>query len=133
MRFLISGRSDGLKKEKKKNTKRTHKSRNRRPWYPKTTVKINIHIFGSTNAQYTVKNVPVFLYAVTMLIFQIRRIISNEKWFNYIVTLFFENAKNLGRSDDAKRRKKEDGLMISKRQFVYHVTEFSLTCRFLCY
>ena len=23
---------------------------------------------------------------------------------------FFENAKNLGRSDDAKRRKKEDGL-----------------------
>ena len=25
-------------------------------------------------------------------------------------TFFFENAKNLGRSDDAKRRKKEDGL-----------------------
>ena len=103
MRFLIFGRSDGLKK---KNTKKTHKSRNRRPWYPRTTVKVNIHIFGLTNAEYTVKNVPVFLYAVTMLIFQIRRIISNEKWFNYIVTLFFENAKNLGRSDDAKRRKK---------------------------
>ena len=35
---------------------------------------------------YTVKNVhvfvPVFLYAVTMLIFQIKRIISSEKWFN---------------------------------------------------
>ena len=45
-----------------------------------------------------------------MLIFQIKRIISSEKWFNYIVTfcfvLFFLNAKNLGRSDDAKRRKK---------------------------
>ena len=39
-----------------------------------------------------------------MLIFQIKRIISSEKWFNYIVTFFsIENAKNLGRSDDAKR------------------------------
>ena len=50
--------------------------------------------------------VPAFLYAVTMLIFQIKRIISREKWFNYVVTFFFENAINLGRSDDAKRRKK---------------------------
>ena len=81
------------------------------------TFKVNIHILG--NAQYTVKNVPVFvpvfLYAVTMLIFQIKRIISSEKWFNYLVTFFlflFGNAKILGRSDDAKRRKKkkEDGL-----------------------
>ena len=59
--------------------------------------------------------VPVFLYDVTMLIFQIKRIISSEKWFNYVITSFFcvENVKNLGRSDDAKqkkRRKKEDGL-----------------------
>ena len=35
-------------------------------------------------------------------------IISSEKWFNYVVTFFcLENAKNLGRSDDAKRRKKK--------------------------
>ena len=46
--------------------------------------------------------VLVFLYAVTMLIFQIKRIISNEKWLIF----FFVNAKNLGRSDVAKRRKK---------------------------
>ena len=56
--------------------------------------------------------VPVFLYAVTMLIFQIKRIISSEKWFNYVATFFFQNAKNLGWSDDAKRRKKEDGLIL---------------------
>ena len=31
----------------------------------------NVHVF-----------VPVFLYAVTMLIFQIKRIISSEKWCN---------------------------------------------------
>ena len=45
--------------------------------------------------------------AVTMFIFQIKRIISSEKWFNYAVTFFLElYAKNLGRSDDAKQRKK---------------------------
>ena len=57
-----------------------------------------------------------------MLIFQIKRIISSEKWFNYVVTsssFFFENAKNLGRSDDAKRRKKEDGLSIKKKHAPY--------------
>ena len=44
---------------------------------------------------------------MTMRIFQIKRIISSEKWFNYVFT-FFENDKNLGRSDEAKRRKKEE-------------------------
>ena len=49
--------------------------------------------------------VLVFLCAVlAMLIFQIKRIISSEKWCNYVVTFFFENAKNLGQSDDGKRR-----------------------------
>ena len=46
-----------------------------------------------------------------MLIFQIKRIISSEKWFNYVVPFFFfENAKNLGRSDDGRlseKKKKE--------------------------
>ena len=72
------------------------------------TLKVNIHMFGLTKCTIYCKNVPVFLYAVTMLIFQMKRNISSEKWFNYVVTfvLFFENAKNLGRSDDAKRRKK---------------------------
>ena len=43
-----------------------------------------------------------------------RLIISSEKWYNYVATFFFffENAKNLGRSDDGKRRKKEDGLSL---------------------
>ena len=56
--------------------------------------------------------VPVFLYAVTMLIFA-----DEKNYFKWKMVqlrryyFFFENAKNLGRSDDAKRRKKkEDGL-----------------------
>ena len=57
-----------------------------------------------------------------MLIFQIKRIISNEKWFKYVVTFFFfENAKNLGRSDDAKRRKKKGMALIAANEHLFHL------------
>ena len=49
------------------------------------------------------------MYSST-LIFQIKRIISSEKKSNHVVPFlffFFENAKNLGRSDDGKQRKKK--------------------------
>ena len=61
---------------------------------------------------------------MTMRIFQIKRIISSEKRFNYVVTFFFENDKNLGRSD-RKRRKKEEW---PKREIYifYSQTNFSL-------
>ena len=39
---------------------------------------------------------------ITMRIFQIKRTISGEKLFNYVVTFFLENDKNLGRSDDGR-------------------------------
>ena len=53
--------------------------------------------------------VPVFLYAVTMLIFQIKRIISSEKWCNYIVSFFFLKMPKIwvGRTT-VNRKKKED-------------------------
>ena len=77
MRFLILGRSVG-QIEKKKPKKNHKKSRNGRPWYPRTTLKVNILIFGLTKCTiYSEKCyvfVPVFLCAVTMLIFQIKRI-----------------------------------------------------------
>ena len=43
------GRSDWKKKPKKKKHK---KCRNRRPWYPRTMLKVNVHIFGLT--KYTI-------------------------------------------------------------------------------
>ena len=53
-----------------------------------------------------------------MLIFQIKRIISSEKWFNYVVPFFFfENAKNLGRSDDGRLSEKKKR-MASRRKAV---------------
>ena len=54
--------------------------------------------------------VPVFLYAVTMLIFQIKRIISSEKWFHYVVTffLFLKKPKMwVGRTTINGEKKKE--------------------------
>ena len=92
MRFLILGQSVRLKK---KNSKKNHmEPQNRRPCYPRMTFKVNIYIFGLTKCTiYCEKNVPVFvpvfLYTVTVLIFQIKRIISREKWFIYVVTSSF--------------------------------------------
>ena len=41
-----------------------------------------------------------------MLIFQIKRVISSEKWCNYVVTSFFENAKIWVRRTTLNREKK---------------------------
>ena len=55
-----------------------------------------------------VKNVPFFSMLLLCSFFRlIKRIISSEKWFNYIVFFFFlENDKNLGRSDDVNGENK---------------------------
>ena len=58
----------------------------------------NVHVF-----------VPVFLYAVTMLIFQIKRIISSEKCCNYVVTSSKMPKIRVGRTT-VNGEKKEDGL-----------------------
>ena len=77
-----------------------------------------MHIyFDSQNTQYTVKNLPVFLYAVTILIFQIERIISSEKWFNYAITFFLKMPKIWLSQTKLNREKKEDGLKDKKYYF----------------
>ena len=39
--------------------------------------------------------------------FRLKELFQVKKWFNDVITLFFfQNAKKLGRSDGAKRRKK---------------------------
>ena len=45
-------------------------------------------------------------------LFQVKKGVTTS--FLFFVLFFFENAKNLGRSDDGKRRKKEDGLNSKK-------------------
>ena len=67
MRFLILGRSVGLKKKKpKKNHK---KSRNSRPWYPRTTLKVNIHIFGLTKCTICCEKCSCFCSCFSLLCF----------------------------------------------------------------
>ena len=80
----------------------------------------NVHVF-----------VPVFLYAVTKLIFQIKRIILSEKGCNCVVTLIFENTKNWGWSDDGKWRKKEDGLI--RFLSISSLTKIIITLMFCTY
>ena len=50
------------------------------------------------------------MFLILFLFFSMRLLGSffrlKGKWFNYVVTFFFEKEKNLGRSDDTKRRKK---------------------------
>ena len=38
-------------------------------------------------------SIPHFSSTKTILIFQIKRIISSEKWFNYVVPFFFKVPK----------------------------------------
>ena len=45
-----------------------------------------------------------------MLIFQIKRIISSEKWFNYVVTFFLKKRKIWVGRTTLNGEKKEDGL-----------------------
>ena len=56
--------------------------------------KVNIHIFGLTKCTIYCEKCSCFcscfsLCCLTTLIFQIKRIISSEKWCNYVVTFFF--------------------------------------------
>ena len=106
MHFLIIIGSVG-RIEKKKPKKNHKKSRNRRPWYSGTTLKVNFHIIGLTKGTICCKKCSGFsqcCYYDHFFLFQVQNGLTTSLPF------FFENAKNLGRSDDAKRRKKEDGL-----------------------
>ena len=121
MRVLILGWSVGRiepppppKKKYKKNLQRNHKKHwNGRPWYPRNTLKVNINIFGLKNTQFLF----LFLSFSMLLIcsfFRLKELFQVKNGSTTTLLFFFlENAKNLGRSDDAKRRKKkEDGLML---------------------
>ena len=79
----------------------------------RTTLKVNIHIFGLTKCTiYSEKCscfLPVFLYAVTMLIFHIKRITPSEKWCNYVVAFFLKMPKICVGRTTVNGEKREDG------------------------
>ena len=82
-----------------------------------------MHIyFDSQNTQYTVKNLPVFLYAVTMLIFQIETIISSEKWFNYAITFFLKMPKIWLSQTTLNGEKKEDIYGLKDKKYYFRET-----------
>ena len=104
--------SVGLKKKNLKK-KKHKKSRNRRPWYPRMTLKVNIYIFGLTKCTIYCKKMFLFLFLFfSMLLlcsfFRLKELFQVKSGLTASLLFFFlfENAKNLGRSDDAKRSKK---------------------------
>ena len=78
------------------------------------TLKVNSYIFGLTKCTICCKNVPVFvpvfLYAFTLLIFQIKRIFQVKNGLTTLLLFFFENAENLVSRTTLNGEKKEDGL-----------------------
>ena len=98
--------------EKKKKQKKIFTRSLGGPGTPGWCLRLTFTYLDWRNAQYPVKNapvfVPVFLYAVTMLIFQTKRIISNEKWFNYVDLLlfFFGKCQKFGLVGQRQREKK---------------------------
>ena len=112
MRFQTLGRIE-KKKPKKKITRSLGISG---PGTPGRRQKSTFTYLDEQNAQHTVKNVlvfvPVFLYVVTMLNLEIKRIISSKKRLNYVVTFFFLKMPKIwiGRTT-VNGEKNGDGLM----------------------
>ena len=89
--------------EKKTLKNKNHKkSRNRRPWYPRMTLKVNNHIFGLTKHTINCKKCSCFSLCFYYAHFSDYKNLFHVK--NGLTTslpfFFFENVKNLGRSDD---------------------------------
>ena len=55
-----------------------------------------------------------FMLLITMCIFQIKSIISSEKWFNYVVTFFLKMTKIWVGRTTLNEEKKEDDLKAKK-------------------
>ena len=96
MCFLILGQSVGL--QKKKITRSLGIGGPGTPGW--RLIKVNTHIFGLTKCTIYCKNVlvfvPVFLYTVTMLISQIKRIISSENGLTASLIFFLGKCQKSG-------------------------------------
>ena len=114
------GRSDWKKKKKLKKKSQEVDSR---PWYPRTTLKVNIHIFGLTKCTIYCEKCSCFCSCFSLCCYYAHfsdlRIISSEKWFIYVVTFYFflENAKNLVGRTTVNGEKKEDGVSVQRWRF----------------
>ena len=91
------------------------KSRNRRPWYPRMTLKVNIYIFGLGKMHKILYKMFLFFSMLLLCsffrlkeLFQVKNGLTTSfhRLFLFFCFVFFENATNLGRSYDANRRKK---------------------------
>ena len=130
MRFLILGRSVGLKKKNSK--KKNHKeSRNSSPCYPRMSLKVNIYIFGLTKCTiYCKKNVPVFVpvfcsvFSTLILCscFRLKELFQVKNGLTTLLLLFFSEMPKIwvGRTT-LNGEKKEDGQISNEISNLYRV------------
>ena len=112
------GRSDW--KKKTPNLKKNHKkSRNSRPWYPRTTLKVNIHIFGLTKCTMYCEKYSCFCSMSFSMLLLCSFFRSIEKWCNYVVSVFFflKMPKIWVGRTMVNGEKKEDGLNQTVKMF----------------
>ena len=110
-------RSD-WKKKLKKNHK---KSRNRRPWYPRMTLKVNIHIFGLTKCAIYCKKMSLFLFLFFYMLllcsfFRLKELFQVKNGlttFSHFLIFFWNMPKIWVGRTTLNREKKEDGLMLT--------------------
>ena len=113
MRFLILGRSVGLKK--KKPEKNHKKSRNSRPWYPRRTLKVNIHIFGLTKCTICCEKCSCFCSCFSLCFFSFFRVkelfqVKNGVTTSFLFFFFLKMPKIWVGRTTVNGEKKEDGL-----------------------
>ena len=105
-RFLILVQSVGLTK-KKKLKKNNKKSRNRRPWYTRMTLQVNIHIFGLTKCTIYYKKCTCFFSMLLLCsFFRLKELfqVKNGLTTSVFCKFFCENAKNLDYATWRKKR-----------------------------
>ena len=112
--FPDTGSVSQIEKKQQQQQKKIHnKSRNRRPWYPRMILKVNIHIFGLTKCTIYCKKCPCFcscfsLYTLLLCsFFRLKELFQVKNGLTTSLLFFLEYAKNLGRSDNAKQRKRK--------------------------
>ena len=85
--------------EKKKKLKKNHKeSLNRRPWYPRMTLKVNIHIFGLTKCTIYCKNCSCFCWSMLLLcsFFKLKELFQEKNGLTKSLLFFFWKCQKFG-------------------------------------
>ena len=91
------------------------------PWYPRTTLKVNIHIFGLTKYAIYCKNVPVFVPVFSMLFlcsfFRLKELFQIKNGLTKSLLFFFKTPKIWVDGTTLNGEKKRMAQLMKKEKF----------------